>query len=673
MTASYRRNDYGGQAPLSGNCPGARTVGRQVHGGIDGSSRATLRPTSNPMPTSDAVVTLEARRPAHEPPRDIVFISHASDDEWAAHLARSGLRDAGQDSYLAVVDTGRALSMPAALLDDVLVRCDRILVLWSRSAANAPWVAAEWRAFYELRGAERCEVIALDGTPFPGDVGGTVVEAPPDWKHSGRRHSTPHLAPPPARSLLYVTRSPGGEAIAEAVCGEAAKLGFEVRPAWQPSSALGAGATTNESGDWVLVAADPARPPEGWEGAFGDDPNRYPRRLVLRASEGRVPLLLQISRHISGDDRDALTAWLMLPSLDDCLRLLSLRPDPWTRLARRLHDGLAPDFSWIDLRLRYVDRRLRRGLEKLRASVLGAAVLAHLLCGTLTFVLPLCSPSTTRRHLVLSATMVLFASIAVELASFAAAVGVATYGGILGAAAVLVAGFWTRAGMPGVGFGVGLILAIVAATDVALASGSKRLQNRPDRAALAALLAVGAVAIAVLAGGVGLLHAGDLNHLAPVPRVLWGVLFGLIGGGTVGGALGLLRLHLLRRRETGKAASLALWGALAGMPITALATMYSTGNADDLLDGLGIGLFCGALAVGLVVMPTAAMRRYTDAKWLPFASCGLAIVVAGLLALLFPHAGLRQLLIPFVSFGFLFGCALFLPPFSQMKSKAGGA
>jgi len=269
--------------------------------------------------------------------------------------------------------------------------------------------------------------------------------------------------------------------------------------------------------------------------------------------------------------------------------------------------------------------------------------------------------------------MVLFASMAVESASFAAAVGIAAYGGLLGAVAVLVAGFFTRKGMPGVGFGAGLIVAIIAVTDAVLAPRRHHLRNRPDGTAFSALAAVSGVAIAVLLGGIALLRAGDLNHVAPFLRVLWGLLFGLIGGGMVGGALGWLRLYFLRRRDTRKALLLAVWGALIGMPVAAAATTFSTGDADYLLDGLGIGLFCGALVVGLALAPTAAMRRYSGAYWLPFASSGLAITVAGLLALLFPNAGLRTLLVPFVSLGFVCGCGLLLPSLAAARSAAEGS
>jgi hypothetical protein len=487
--------------------------------------------------------------------------------------------DAAQEPYLAVVDGGRDLATPAALLDDALMKCDSIVVVWSRSAANAPWVTAEWRAFFRLNGAAGCEVIPLDGTPFPDDVGGTVYEAPPALNGTNHRGPSSQAAlETRAGTLLYVTRSPGGEEGAEAVASQATKLGYDVRASWHhandPSARLG----VKDPGDWVLVAADPAHAPEKWEAAFGDDPDRYPRRLVLRVGHGRVPTLLQLSPELPAEDHEGITSWLKLPSRGDLFRLLSLRRDPWTRLARRLHDGLVPNFSWIDSRLRFIDPRLRRSLNVLRASAIGAALIAHLICGALTFCLPLCAPSTTRRNLVLSATMVVFGGIAVESACFAAAVGIAVYGGLLGATAVLIAGLFTRKGMPGVGFGAGLILATIAATDAGLAPRKRYLRNRPQAAAISALLPVGVVAAAVLLGGLALLRAGNVNHAPPSLQILWGLLFGLIGGGTVGGALGWLRLQLSRRRDARKTLRLAVWGVLVGMPVAALATLFSEGD-----------------------------------------------------------------------------------------------
>ncbi|MEY2933852.1 MAG: hypothetical protein RL033_4601 [Pseudomonadota bacterium] len=575
--------------------------------------------------------------------RGRVFISHASDDEDVARALWQELDAERRQPYLAVVSSGERLAAPARVLSEALASCDRLLVVWSVSAANAVWVRFEWLAFWRLRGAQAIELILLDDTPYPNHLCGSVQKAKAEWR--GMRRAASNSLPGPRtseRSRLYITSSPSGQEEASRIATLATGQGYDVVHIWKDDFESASRTSRHTGGDWVLVAADIDEEPLHWELSFGDNPDEHPRRLVVAAPDAKVPALLQLFRPLPMPSGASFLDWLSLPR-PQVSALLAFQQAWWKQLASRLHDQLAPDFSAIDPRLSFSDPRSESILRVLWCKGLSIATLAHVAAAASTFVLPLVSAPATRRHLVLSLTMLVFAGAALRVYSMAAGLMLIVHGGWLGALAVLVSGHFGRHGVPGVAFGAGVALGALAMTQMSLATPSAPLVNRAGAAVLWSLGGVLAAGVLLLAGLLLLVWAGgSLELWSPWQRSFWGLGLGAVGGVAVGAVLGWIRAYAHRRRERGTAWRTMVWSVLLSSLLTAFVATFSSGNANEVLDGLGVGLFAGALIVVLWLAPTAAMKRAAAASWLPFMSSAIAIVATGLVALIFRNVPLRE-------------------------------
>jgi hypothetical protein len=591
------------------------------------------------------------------------FISHAAEDEAVARKIAEDLEADGRTVFLAVDELGRTLKNPADDLTPILDKCARVFIVWSDSARAVAWIALEWAAFFKARGVEACEVTALDTTPFPSYLDAKVRAPRRAWIELSlkEREAVPAARPRLAKNndgALLITASPSSIQTAALIAERAER---PVHRLWDMNEAQVDELCEHTAGSWILVAAKGEERPKHWAKSLGGNPDEQPRRLVVAPEDVRLPSLLALVPRLGGvtspADEDALDRWLAPPRLG-LFAMLRLRAADWTRFAASLHDGLSAGFSSIDPRLEYVDARARSEIAKVRLRALAVLVVAHALAFTATYFLPLVAHAATRRHLVLSVVMIGFAGLSVELKSLGAGLALLTRAGIMSAAAVLIAGFWQRQGTPGIAFGAGAAFAAAVLVEPLLNRNSRLQASRPLAGAVRGAVLVVALFVPIGVGAL-LLHAyRPLVERTVAQQTLIGLIFGVLGGLTVGAIFTAIKRETLRRRDRRRAFRILAASSVICGVATAIATGIDPGDSEKVLNGVGVGLFCGALIVGLSLGPAYAMSHRLGPTKAAIVSFVIALVVINAILPLFPNVQPRYFVAPALTLGAILFAAM---------------
>lgn len=93
-----------------------------------------------------------------------VFISHSHNDRATAVVLAEVLHDNGVEIFLDQNDIEAGDVLPERLVQGI-EWCDKVLLLWSASAARSRWVEKEWNLAYERR--KKIVPYVLDRTTLP--------------------------------------------------------------------------------------------------------------------------------------------------------------------------------------------------------------------------------------------------------------------------------------------------------------------------------------------------------------------------------------------------------------------------------------------------------------------------------------------------------------------------